>query len=86
LGLAKGTRLHLGEAAVVEVTGLRNPCKQLDDYQPGLLAAVLDRDTDGRLVRKAGVMAVVLAGGRVRPLDPVRVELPLAPREVLDVV
>jgi MOSC domain-containing protein YiiM len=86
LGLAKGTRLHLGEAAVVEVTGLRNPCKQLDDYQPGLLAAVLDRDTDGRLVRKAGVMAVVLPGGRVRPLDPVRVELPLAPREVLDVV
>src|SRR5262247_53607 len=56
LGLPTGTRLHLGKAAVVEVTGLRNPCAQLDRIQPGLMAATLDRDARGKLVRKAGVM------------------------------
>ena len=66
LALPTGTRLHLGVDAVVEVTGLRNPCAQLDGLQPGLLAAVLDHDADGRRVRKAGVMGVVLAGGPVR--------------------
>src|SRR6478672_1505248 len=59
LGLPTGTRLHLGATAVVEVTGLRNPCVQLDRLRPGLMAATLDRDERGRLVRKAGVMAVV---------------------------
>ena len=76
LGLPRGTRLRCGEA-VVEVTGLRNPCKQLDDFQPGLLAATLGRRADGSLIRKAGVMAVVLVGGMVRPGDAVLVELPL---------
>lgn len=76
LALPTGTRLHLGGAAVVEVTGLRNPCAQLDRFQPGLMSAVLGRDEHGGLVRKAGVMAVVLAGGDVRPGDGVRVELP----------
>lgn len=84
LGLPRGTRLHLGAAAVVEVTGLRNPCAQLDAFRPGLLAAVLDRDGEGRLVRKAGVMGVVVAGGEVRPGDPIRVELPPEPHEALD--
>jgi len=83
LGLPTGTRLHLGESAVVEVTGLRNPCRQIDAFQRGLLAAVLDRDERGNLVRKAGVMGVVLAGGRVRPGDPVRVELPPEPHRPL---
>jgi MOSC domain-containing protein YiiM len=75
-GLPVGTRLHLGEAAIVEVTGLRNPCVQLDRVRPGLMEAVLDRDADGNLVRKAGVMSVVIAGGDVRPGDRIRVELP----------
>jgi MOSC domain-containing protein YiiM len=83
LGLPTGARLHLGEAAVVEVTGLRNPCAQLDGIQPGLMAATLGRDADGNLVRKAGVMGVVLAGGEVRPGDPIRVELPPEPRRRL---
>jgi MOSC domain-containing protein YiiM len=85
LGLARGTRLRLGDNAVVEVTGLRNPCTQLDGIQPGLMAAVLDRDPDGALVRKAGVMGVVLADGVVRPGDSITVtppdgdRVPLAP-------
>ena len=86
LGLPSGTRLHLGGAAVVEVTGLRNPCAQLDRFQPGLMAAVLDRDADGGLVRKSGIMAVVLTGGEVRPGDAIRVELPPEPHRPLEVV
>ena len=72
-----------GHFAVVEVTGLRNPCAQLDGLQPGLMAAVLGRDAAGHLVRKAGVMAVVVAGGEVRPGDPIRVELPAGERRPL---
>lgn len=83
LGLPTGTRLYLGDTAVVEVTGLRNPCSQLDDFQPGLMAATLGRDEQGGLIRKAGVMGIVLAGGTVRPGDPVRVELPPEPRRPL---
>ena len=82
LGLPTGTRLRLGEA-VVEVTGLRNPCRQLDKFQPGLMAATLDRDVDGNLVRKAGIMAVVLEGGEVSEGDPIRVELPPQPHTPL---
>jgi len=76
LGLATGTRLHLGGSAVVELTGLRNPCSQLDRFQRGLTAAVLDRDAHGQLVRKAGVMAVVLVAGDVLPGDAIRIEPP----------
>ena len=83
LGLPAGTRLHLGATAVVEVTGLRNPCAQLDDIQRGLMAATLGRDEDGTLIRKAGVMAVVLIGGEVRPTDAIRVELPTEPHTPL---
>jgi MOSC domain-containing protein YiiM len=83
LGLPAGARLHLGEMAVVEVTGLRNPCAQLDRIQPGLMGATLERGQDGSLVRKAGIMAVVLAGGEVRPGDPIRVELPAEPFQSL---
>ena len=83
LGLPTGTRLRLGEEAIVEVTGLRNPCAQLDGIQAGLMAAVLDRDERGNLVRKAGVMAVVVAGGPVRPGDAVTIELPPAPHRPL---
>jgi MOSC domain-containing protein YiiM len=84
LGLPVGARLHLGASTVVKVTGLRNPCAQLDRFRPGLLAAVLGRDAHGNLVRKAGIMGVVLAGGAVRPGDPIRVELPPPPHRPLD--
>jgi MOSC domain-containing protein YiiM len=86
LRLPTGTRLHLGAEAVVEITGLRNPCAQLERLQPGLLEAVLDRDAQGNLIRKAGVMGVVLAGGEVRPTDPIRVELPQEPHQPLQPV
>ena len=76
LGLPVGARLALGDAAVVEVTGLRNPCVQLDRFQPGLMEAVLDRDEDGGLIRRSGVMAIVVTGGDVLPGDPITIELP----------
>lgn len=79
LALPTGTWLRLGPAAVVEVTGLRNPCRQLDRLRAGLMAAVLDRDAHGRLVRRAGVMAVVLTSGALRPGDDVVVERPGVP-------
>lgn len=83
LALPAGTRLRLGAAAVVEVTGLRNPCAQLDGFQPGLTSAVLDRDAAGNLVRKAGIMATVLAGGLVRPGDGIEATLPPLPHKAL---
>jgi len=78
LGLPRGAKVRLGNDAVVELTGLRNPCFQIDDnIGKGAMAATLDRAPDGSLVRKAGVMAVVLTGGEVAPGDPIEViELP----------
>jgi hypothetical protein len=76
LGLSTGARLHIGAAAVVEVTGLRNPCYQLDGLQDGLMKATLGRDADGNLIRKAGVMGIVIAGGDVEAGDAIRVVLP----------
>lgn len=84
LALPRGTRLHIGDAAIVGVTGLRDPCRQLNDYRPGLMAAVLSRDEHGNLVRKAGIMGIVLAAGEVRPFDKIRVELPPPPHQRLD--
>ncbi len=86
LGLPTGVRLHIGAEAVVEVTGLRNPCGQLNGVAEGLMAACLDRDAEGALVRKAGVMGVVAAGGEVRAGDPIRVELPPVPHVALQPV
>ncbi|MEA2639610.1 MAG: hypothetical protein QOF51_1004 [Chloroflexota bacterium] len=86
LGLPTGTRLRLGDEAVVEITGLRNPCVQLDGIQPGLMAAVLDHDAQGRLIRKAGVMGIVINGGAVRPGDAIVVELPPPPHRPLEPV
>lgn len=83
-GLPRGSRLHLGDEAEVEITGLRNPCKQIEAFQPGLLAQVVGRDAAGNIVRKAGVMSVVLTGGIVRPGDPIRVTLPPEPHEPLE--
>lgn len=86
LKLPTGTRLHLGDTAVVEVTGLRNPCTQLDHFQTGLLAAVLGRNEHGTLIRKTGVMAIVLAGGEVQSGDLITVELPPEPYQSLESV
>jgi MOSC domain-containing protein YiiM len=83
LALPTGTQLVLGGDAVVELTGLRNPCVQLNRFRPGLMAAVLDRDADGNLIRKSGVMGIVLADGTVRPGDAIRVVLPDTPHRVL---
>jgi MOSC domain-containing protein YiiM len=84
LALPTGSRLRLGAEAVVEVTGVRNPCVQLDHFQQGLMAAVLDRDDVGNLIRKAGVMAIVVTSGEVRPGDPIAVELPSPPHSWLE--
>ena len=86
LALPAGARLRLGATALVEVTGLRNPCQQINNFQTGLMQAVLGRDADGGLVRKTGVMAIVLAGGEVRAGDPIAVELPSPPHRRLGVV
>lgn len=83
LGLPTGSWLRLGQTAVIEVTGLRNPCHQLEEVQQGLMAAVLDRDSHGNLVRKAGVMGVVVEDGAVRPGDPIEVILPAQPHQAL---
>ncbi|WP_293883840.1 MOSC domain-containing protein [Sphingomonas sp.] len=86
LALPTGTRLHLGDQAVVELTGLRDPCVLLDRLMPGLMKAVLTRDTEGRLVRKAGVMAIVIEGGEVRADDTITVALPAGPHVALEPV
>jgi hypothetical protein len=83
LALPAGSLLRLGAEAIVEVAGLRNPCHQLDDFQKGLMAATLDRDADGDLVRKAGVMAIVRRGGEVRAGDTIGIELPPEPHRSL---
>ena len=81
-----GTVLLLGDTAEVQLTGLRNPCVQIERFRPGLLEQVVHRDAGGSLVRKAGVMAVVRRGGEVRPGDPVTVVLPEQPHHPLDQV
>jgi MOSC domain-containing protein YiiM len=84
LALPTGSRLHIGDdGAVIEITGLRNPCVQLDGIHDGLMAATLDHDADGNLVRKAGVMSIVVSGGAIEPGDAIRVELPAEPHRVL---
>jgi MOSC domain-containing protein YiiM len=86
LALPTGTRLKIGVDAIVEITGLRNPCLQLDHFQQGLMAAVLDRDESGQLIRKAGVMGIVIAGGIVTPGDDIIIELPPLPHLKLEPV
>jgi MOSC domain-containing protein YiiM len=82
LGLPTGTRLRLGSEALIELTGLRNPCHQIEDFQPGLLKHLVEKKPTG-LVRRAGVMSVVLQGGDVRPGDAIEIELPPLPHEPL---
>lgn len=84
LNLPRGARLMLGAGAIIEITGLRNPCNQLNAFQPGLMEALVWRAGDGTLIRKAGVMAVVLQGGPVHPGDLIEVTLPQGPHERLE--
>ncbi len=84
LELPQGTLLHIGLEAVIEVTGLRNPCAQIDNFQKGMLSAVLEHDQHGNLVRKAGIMSIVLSAGEVKPEDEIRVELPPKPYLALE--
>jgi MOSC domain-containing protein YiiM len=86
LALPAGTLLRLGASALVQITGLRNPCSQMDKFRPGLMATVLDRTPDGKLVRKAGVMGIVVAGGEVRAGDAIEITLPTLPHRPLDPV
>lgn len=86
LDLSAGTELHLGPDAVVQVTGLRNPCRQIDTFQRGVLAAVLGRDADGGLVRKAGIMSVVVSSGPVTAGDLIEVREPVGPHRPLEPV
>ena len=84
LALPCGTQLRIGPEAVVEVTGLRNPCAQINAFQPRLLNAVLGREGDGEVVRKAGIMGIVVTGGRVAPGDGIVVCLPAEPHRALE--
>ena len=84
LALPVDAELAIGPTAIVRLTGLRNPCSQIDGLQAGLMSALLDRTPDGAIVRKAGVMAIVVAGGPVRAGDAVSVALPAAPFRALD--
>jgi hypothetical protein len=86
LGLPTGTILRLGDEAEVEVTGLRNPCAQIDNFRTGLLARVVGRAEDGSIVRRAGIMGIVRTGGEVAPGDPVVVTLPPPPHRPLEPV
>ncbi len=84
LSLPKGARLHIGDEVILEITGLRNPCSQLDHFQEGLMKAVLDKDAQGNLIRKAGIMSVVIAGGKIRVYDLIKVVLPALPFMALE--
>jgi MOSC domain-containing protein YiiM len=86
LGLPRGTRLRIGSEAVLEVTGLRSPCQQINKFRPGLLKQVIHTEADGTVVRKTGVMSVVLAGGVIHPDDVILVDRPDSPHVPLEVV
>jgi MOSC domain-containing protein YiiM len=83
LELPTGTRLQLGSVAIIELTGLRNPCAQLDTFQKGLTAAVIEKDANGTILRKSGVMAIVITGGDVHAGDSIQITLPPEPHRPL---
>ena len=84
LVLPTNTKLYIGEKAVIQVTGLRNPCAQLDNFKKGLMAAVLDKDGQGNIIRKAGIMGIVLADGIVNAGDSINIQLPPKPFRSLE--
>lgn len=83
LSLPRGTVLRLGATAEVEITGLRNPCTQIDGLQQGLMEAVLERSPERGLIRKAGIMSIVITGGEIRAGDAITITLPPLPHEAL---
>ena len=83
LKLPTDTRLQIGKA-IIQITGLRNPCAQLDRFQPGLMAAVLDKNERGNIIRKAGIMGIVIATGVITIGDPIRIEFPPLPYRTLE--
>jgi MOSC domain-containing protein YiiM len=84
LALPRDTKVNIGQHAVIQITGLRNPCKQLDNYQKGLMTAVLDKDDAGNIIRKAGVMGVVLKGGDIYVGDTIKILFPQKPYLALE--
>ena len=86
LALPEGTELQLGDEAVIKLTGLRNPCAQIDNFKRGLMAAVLGKSSDGKLIRKSGVMGVVLQGGVVGAGQAICIRLPALPHQAMQVV
>ena len=84
LALPRGTQLKIGMKAVIEITGLRNPCQQIENFREGLLSKVVFKDSNGSLVRKAGIMAIVLVSGQVAAGDSIKVELPTLPHLPLE--
>ena len=86
LALPKDTKLLIGDTTVLEIKGLRNPCVQLEGIQKGLMQAVLDKDEQGNLIRKAGIMGIVLQGGVIKIGDTIKVELPPKPHQSLEKV
>jgi MOSC domain-containing protein YiiM len=86
LELPIGTTLCIGDKVVIELTALRNPCKQIDEFQEGMLKAVLYKDENGNLVRKTGVMGIVKSGGEVCPGDAIAIDLPPEPQQQLEYV
>jgi len=86
LGLPRGTVLKFGEEAAVEITGLRNPCYQLNDFREGLMKACLDKAEDGSVIFKSGIMGIILKDGTIKTGDQIRVELPDGPHTPLDLV
>lgn len=86
LSLARGTRLHIGADAIVELTGLRAPCVQIDRFRNGLKAQVTTRDARGASIIKAGVMGIVLRGGAICGDDVIVVRPPDGPHAPLEPV
>ena len=86
LCLPEGTELHVGDQAIIKLTGLRNPCAQIDKFKRGLMAAVLGKTSDGKLIRKSGVMGIVLSGGVIATGHAIRVKLPALPHLAMQVV
>ena len=84
LELPVGAAFHIGKTAIVTITGLRNPCAQIENFQAGLLAEVLEKKPDGTLIRKAGIMGIVTEGGVVKPGDEIKVVLPPEPHRALE--
>ena len=84
LGLPRDTVLRIGESAAIQLTGLRNPCKQLEDFQTGLIRALIDKTPAGEIIRKSGVMSIVITGGPIKADDTIEIQLPEGPHHKME--